>query len=751
MARNLGFSLLVAATATCGRHDDIRSGGPGEPEAPAPTSPGTGNPGTGNTDPDRPGPELPALALPTGPRSAMVALTLHPGPTDGPDLPTHVRELVGAYARGRLPQGVEFPLPAASTDDVRTITGIEHQVVVGWLDRIGSSEARYGANNDYIAYFGDGWNDGTGRSPQWNGSGSSAWVWVNHEYVSNDMPEATAAPTGQHLMLARFLRETGVLDLDPDSPVWPEDALTQYIHSYKTQVGGSWLHLIRDPVTGRWQVDPGAEGLRYDASSATLLRVTGRGLASDDHDDQGNALPAGVVAGIAGDCSGAQTPWGTLITAEENVQDYYGDVEACWTSQQRFVAGQGFDPGQWVQPNLAPSASGQFGRIADPAGRHSPEFYGYLVEIDPGVAPGEFDGSVQPGRGHRKLGAIGRARWENATFAVNADFQLVPNRPVVLYSADDRRGGRIYKFVSRGRYRPGMDRAQIRDLLNEGRLYAAHFAGLDNTTGNTLVATGQAPTEARPGVGQWIELSVTSTDRAPNAAALGAFKTTVGAALSDIRWNGLGGFATDDDVRGALFTASAKVGIMELNRPEDIEWNPRDLSGRPRLYVAFTNHGRKTQLDQQGVLFPPEVHDERSPLRDDKLGAIFAIEEANLGHLDRSRTFRYFQVWRGSEGTGPFDAANPDNLMLDAHGGLWFGTDGNHGVNGHADALYYLDLDPAHRAGKVGSGGATHGLAFRVAAAPSDAEATGPAFSSDMRTIFFSVQHPGEDTVSVWP
>ena len=34
---------------------------------------------------------------------------------------------------------------------------------------------------------------------------------------------------------------------------------------------------------------------------------------------------------------------------------------------------------------------------------------------------------------------------------------------------------------------------------------------------------------------------------------------------------------------------------------------------------------------------------------------------------------------------------------------------------------------------------------------PSDAEATGPAFSADMRTLFLSVQHPGEDRDSVWP
>ena len=47
-------------------------------------------------------------------------------------------------------------------------------------------------------------------------------------------------------------------------------------------------------------------------------------------------------------------------------------------------------------------------------------------------------------------------------------------------------------------------------------------------------------------------------------------------------------------------------------------------------------------------------------------------------------------------GRGLFDVANVDNLMIDPDGGLWFGTDGNRSTNGTAEALYYLDLDPAH-------------------------------------------------------
>ncbi len=393
--------------------------------------------------------------------------------------------------------------------------------------------------------------------------------------------------------------------------------------------------------------------------------------------------------------------------------------------------------------------------ISDPNGRHNRDFYGLLAEIDAGVGSNLFYTSINDGGngiGHRKIGAVGRARWENATFAVDANFRLINGEQIVIYAGDDRRSGRIYKWVSREPFEQGMTKAEVRALLDEGTLFVAHFIGLDNTTGITLLSTGQPPTEDNPGTGQWIEISTTSTDVAPNAAALGVPGTTVGDALKNINWNGIGGFQTDNDVRLASFTASNKIGIFKLNRLEDIEWNPNDPSGTPRLYVTFTNNGRQVALDQNGVLFPPDQQEGLSPTRPDPFGSIFAIQEEDPENPAESESLLYFNVWLGTEGTGPFDAANPDNLALDKDGGVWFGTDGNFGRNGTADGLYYLDLDPSNKAGQPGIITPTFGLAFRVVAAPSDSEATGPAFNSNMDTIFFNVQHPGEeDAPSTWP
>lgn len=690
---------------------------------------------------------------PATPLSAVVAVSLS---GDGAaDIPAYVRSLATRFARGKLTgEAIQFPLAAAATDTFRAIEGLTPSVVVKWLDPLTfGSSARFGANADYIAYFGDAWNANAADPPQWRGRGDAGWMWVNHEYVSGAPPTTTAAGTSQQAVLARFMTAQGLLG----APSLAGRGMAQveldlFIAQEKREVGGSWLRVVRDPASSVWSVDLAAANRRYDATSDTLARVTGTSLSGLDHADDGSLLPSGVVAGIQGNCAGGQTPWGTVITAEENVQDSYGDLESCWDSNQKLLAGAGCDAGGDITWTTTPSGASVFGAHSKPSASHPRDGYGYLVEIDPGKSPGEYDGKTTAGVGHKKLGAMGRARWEGATFAVTEPWRLAAGKPIVMYAGDDRRGGRIYKLVSKAAWQPTMSRAETRALLDEGKLYVAHFAGLDNADGYKLKSTGAPPTADERGRGRWIELSVdNTTDDAPNASAAGFAGMKVGAALKATSYNRLGGFPTNDDVRRALFTASNKLGIMELNRPERIEWNPRSPLGKPQLFVAFTNHGRRTALDDAGLVFDPATHATSSTVRGDKVGAMFVIEEADPASPGTSTTFGFFQVWNGSLGATAFDAANIDNIVIDREGGVWFGTDGNFGTNKHADAFYYLDLDPAHRSGQPGVVMGSFGRAFRVLAGPSDAEMTGPAFTSDMRTIFVSVQHPGEDTFSAWP
>ena len=430
------------------------------------------------------------------------------------------------------------------------------------------------------------------------------------------------------------------------------------------------------------------------------------------------------------------TPWGTIISAEENPQDYYGDYEPFWGDPAPFTAAPGgtadINPAGNIVFDPTPSATSDFGKNPTTTASHPRDQYSWLTEVDPGVAPNSvYDPAT--GAGHRKLGALGRGRWENVTFWLDENWELINNKPIVMYAAADRRGGRIYKYVTTANWTSGMSRASTRNLLDSVRVYVAHFADLDNAgSGLVLKASkgGLVPTPNVPGTGQWILLSVTNTTQdAPNAAAPGIFTgtgtapTKVGAVLQASNYNSMGGFPDDNAVLKAMFTAEMKLGIMELNRPEDLEWNPFDKS----LWIAFTQHGARNALDNDGKLAPSPG----GTTRNDPNGAIFrpeGSERRRPGHLAVVRVLRSL-------------ARRP------GHGRL-------HGV---------APRQPRHRSRKAACGSertetsrGTHGptpstTSIKRARAPSeslrvpsDAEATGPAFTPDGKTFFINVQHPGE-------
>ena len=96
---------------------------------------------------------------------------------------------------------------------------------------------------------------------------------------------------------------------------------------------------------------------------------------------------------------------------------------------------------------------------------------------------------------------MGRFKHENCEMAVARDGYIV------AYMGDDERGEHLYKFVSSGTYRPGMDNPS--SLLEDGTLYAARFdedgtglwlaltpetTGMD--TAETCIHTRQAATAA---------------------------------------------------------------------------------------------------------------------------------------------------------------------------------------------------------------------------------------------------------------
>ena len=180
----------------------------------------------------------------------------------------------------------------------------------------------------------------------------------------------------------------------------------------------------------------------------------------------------------------------------------------------------------------------------------------------------------------------------------------------------------------------------------------------------------------------------------------------------------------DSQLEVMLYTREAArvVEGSRLDRPEDVEINPRDGS----VLVALTKNLKKSNF----------------------YGSLLKIDEQNADPL--SLTFNASTFLAGGQETG---FANPDNLAFDNSGNLWMTTDisenaiekgpykgfGNNG-------LFYI---PMH--------GKQAGIVYRLATAPIDAEFSGPYFAADGRTLFLSVQHPGARTKSLknptsrWP
>ncbi len=181
-------------------------------------------------------------------------------------------------------------------------------------------------------------------------------------------------------------------------------------------------------------------------------------------------------------------------------------------------------------------------------------------------------------------------------------------------------------------------------------------------------------------------------------------------------------FKDQTEVLVRLRQAAALVGGTPLNRPEDIEIDP--ITGH--VLISLTNNKPKG----------------------DYLGSILKIEETNNDKA--SMTFEASTFLTGGEETG---LACPDNMAFDPKGNLWITSDISGGSIGKKQYKGFgnngLFLVP--------SVGPHKGQVLQIASAPIDAELTGPFFAPDGKTLFLSVQHPGESTkrldkpASSWP
>jgi secreted PhoX family phosphatase len=390
-----------------------------------------------------------------------------------------------------------------------------------------------------------------------------------------------------------------------------------------------------------------------------------------------NADPTGTrVIGTLNNCAGGFTPWGTVLTGEENFNGYFrGDRNK--TGEARNYARYGVQPSRGAPWGVHDA---RFDMDKEP---NEPNRFGWVCEYDP------YDPESTP----VKRTSIGRIKHEGAMTTVSADGRIA------LYSGDDERFEYVYKFVTRGKFEPERREPNM-NLLDEGTLYVARFDADGSCTWLPLVH-GQGPLTAA------------------------------------------NGFASQADVCIETRRAADLVGATPMDRPEGIAINPRT----GKVYVVLTYNERRKGKDDASARERANAANHRA---DNRWGQIIEISppaapNGRADHAALTSSWGFFIVAgnpRDPKAQARYHPATgddgwfqaPDNIVFDPKGRAWITTDGmdNFG-NNMADGLYGADAE--------GPGRALSKHFFRT---PVGAEMTGPCFTPDGRTVFVSVQHPGE-------
>lgn len=326
------------------------------------------------------------------------------------------------------------PVPPNTTDTVTVPEGYQWRTFLRWGDPIlpgtGGLNAdfsnitperqagSFGYNNDYVAYL-----------PATRGGEESdnGLLWVNHEY------------TNPELMFYGY---------NPDAPT--DDQINIEMNAH----GGSVVEVRRNGNGAVSYRRAGASNRRITAF--TPMEVTGP--AAGHELLRTTADPDGVtVLGTLNNCAGGQTPWGTILTAEENFDQYFGGGTQAEDDPDRVALeryGLGFgEPSFRKWETLYP----RFDLGAEP---NEPNRFGWVVEVDP------YDPQSTP----RKRTALGRIKHEGAEITIS------PAGRVVAYMGDDSRFDYLYKFVSEGTYSADMSPVDAGNLLDAGTVYVAVFS-----------------------------------------------------------------------------------------------------------------------------------------------------------------------------------------------------------------------------------------------------------------------------------
>lgn len=595
-------------------------------------------------------------------------------------------------------------------DDLVLPEGYAYETIAAWGDKVGDS--RFGYNNDFVSFV--------------ETATDSGYLSINFEYISGKTWMQTYEQVlGKSLPFDQVRSSMRQEKIDAFA-LSADDPLKQQIEAIaKEGLIDQGIGVIAiQSKKGKWVRQPSPQDRRITGISGLedgrYLKATGPGVAvftktnKRGYDDN---LGSRII-GTFQNCAGGTTPWGTILSAEENFQDQVPEPVR--------VDGSSFPPSHTPFELTDDKVDGR----GNPFGLAGNK-YGWMVEVDPSN-PKDY------GTKHTWLG-----RYRHEAVAVNA----VAGQPLAVYSGCDRRGGHLYKFVSTGKVKNPTDKANSK-LLENGMLYGAQLNA--DGTGQWIPFNASTPINpVRPSqvVGKSDSSLVTLPN--PDRQEGGYINVTHDQdALSfQQTFKTLGDLyeGSASERQGAILVdahyAANAAGITCLARPEDTIFDPEQKA----LFVAFTfgGPGGDGGPDQQIFQGP----NGEAPY---EYGWIMKIMEADDNPA--AMQFRWVMVAVGGEpAQDGLGFANPDNLEIDDQGNLWMVTDMS--TSKHNLAIPNRSgVDLSKLRGIFGNNTAwylplmgTHGgKAFPFAMGPMDSELCGLCLHPNQKALFLTVQHPGE-------
>ena len=333
------------------------------------------------------------------------------------------------------------------TDNHRVAPGYTAQVLIRWGDKVEpraeafdplnqsawAQSKQFGYNNDYVGYL---------PLPAGSDNSEHGLLFVNHEYTNTE------------------LMFPGLTEKDAQDKVTKAQVETEMAAH-----GNSVVEVKKE--NGKWRVVQNSIYARRISFLTTEMLLSGPVAGHDRVKTKADRTGTRVL-GTLNNCAGGKTPWGTVLTAEENFHQYFsGTAAGTKEAENHKMYG--------IEGKPAYGWGKHFDRMNVDKEPNEPNRFGWLVEVDP------YDPTLMP----RKRTALGRFKHEAAGCAVN------PDGTVTVYSGDDERFQYLYRFVTKGKYHPE-DRQANLGLLDDGTLYVARFDA-DGTLHWLPMIFGQGP------------------------------------------------------------------------------------------------------------------------------------------------------------------------------------------------------------------------------------------------------------------